>query len=138
MSKERQKTGEKEEGKAVQRKFPYQLEFCPNQDCIQIHARSRFPYNEDSGLDLRWIVKYRKKKEGKKTHPLYLALAKIQGLETASAAGNGYSLQIIKARMFSWDELLPKILKVVQETVAGKRQLLEVGKKDEAATKLPK
>ena len=37
--------------------FRYQIEYCPNPDCIQIHTRTRFPEVDDSGMDLRTVVK---------------------------------------------------------------------------------
>lgn len=104
------------------RKFLYKLEYCPNPDCIQIHARSRFPKAGDmDSLDLSFGNK------SKKRHPLYVELAKIKGLVSATACDGRYCLQIVKASsLFSWDELLPKILKAVQDHVAGKRRIVPV------------
>ncbi len=109
--------------KTVQRKFLYKLEYCPNPDCIQIHACSRFPKADTmDSLDLRWGNK------NKKRHPLYANLAKIKGLVSASSAGEGgYCLQVVKANIFfSWDKLLPKVLKAVQDHVAGKRKIVPI------------
>ena len=110
--------------KKILRKFPYKLEYCPNPDCIQICARSRFPSSDSMDLiDLRYSNKSR---QMSKRHPLFAKLSKITGLK--SAFGRGYSLQVVKANsLFTWDKLLPKVLRAVQETVAGKRMMSRVG-----------
>lgn len=102
-------------------KFLYQLEYCPSPQVIQVHARVRFPKNGTLDfLDLGLGTK------NKKRHPLYAALAKIQGLQSAS--GDGYKLQLVKANdMFDWDQLIPKVLTAIQATVAGKRVLTPYG-----------
>lgn len=108
--------------KAPRQKFLYQLEYAPNPDCIQVHARVRFPKNDTMDmLDLRYNTKDKKKR-----HPLYAALAKIQGLQ--SAHGGGYTLQVLKANhMFDWEKLIPKVLAAIQTTVAGKRVMTPFG-----------
>jgi len=104
-------------------KFPYYLEYCPNQDIVQIHARSRFPKSSDmDGLDLQIDSKRKKKR-----HQLYIALARTKGIKSASS--HGYHLTIEKANdLFPWPEILPKLLRLIQTHVAGKRKLVEIGK----------
>src|SRR5207253_758206 len=114
--------------KVPQRGFLYQIEFCPNPDCIQIHARNRFP-KTDGSHDLRFLVEYEKHPEnkGKKLHSLYKGLAKVRGLKSACEV-DGYTLQCLKANsLFSWEEILPKILEMIQVHVAGKRKIVEAG-----------
>jgi hypothetical protein len=102
-------------------KFLYQLEYCPNPQVIRVHARVRFPKSDT--LDM---LDLNHNKKGKKRHPLYAALAKIQGLESADS--DGYALQLAKANdMFDWDQLIPKVLAVIQTTMAGKRVLTPFG-----------
>ncbi len=116
--------------KLPRRGFIYQIEFCPNPDCIQVHTRTRFPEIDDHGLDLRTVVK----NVGKpgwgikgKIHPFYKDLAKIQGLKSASDT-DGYSLQCLKVNnLFNWEDILPKILKAIQVHVAKKRKMVEAG-----------
>lgn len=110
--------------------FIYQVEFCPNPDCIQIHTRTRFPEIDDSGLDLRTVIKNAGKPgwgiKGK-VPDFYKDLAKIHGLKSASDT-DGYSLQCMKVNsLFNWEDILPKILKAIQLHVAKKRKMVEAG-----------
>lgn len=108
--------------KASRQKFLYQLEYTPNPDCIQVHARVRFPQSDSmDSLDLRYNAKDKKKR-----HPLYAAMSKIHGLK--SAYGGDYTLQVLKANhMFDWEKLVPKVLAAIQATVAGKRVMTPFG-----------
>ena len=109
-------------------KFPFRIEFCPNPDVIVIHTRSRFPKSDTmDSLDIRYCNKNRQER-GVKRHPLYLALSKVHGVVSASTSGNGgdYGLHVCKANnLFTWDEILPKVLAAIQTTVAGKRKMIE-------------
>lgn len=110
--------------------FRYQIEYCPNPDCIQIHTRTRFPEFDDSSLNLRTVIKNAGKPgwgiKGK-IHPFYKDLAKIHGLKSASDT-DGYSLQCLKVNsLFNWDEIIPKILKAIKTHVAKKRTMVEAG-----------
>jgi hypothetical protein len=107
--------------------FLYQLEYYPNPECLGIQARVRFPDDEDhlmGGLDIRYIVK----NHGEKVHPLYVGLAGIEGVISVHGAGR-YTLTVEKAnQMFTWEELIPKILDVIQTTVAGECKLKAIGR----------
>ncbi|HVM77020.1 MAG TPA: hypothetical protein VMU07_02615 [Candidatus Paceibacterota bacterium] len=116
--------------KSAQRKFPYQIEYYSNPEYITIHARSRFPELEGYVYGLRFAVTDAKE-EGKKVHPFYLVLNRVRGITEVSP--HDYELTITKAPMFSWDEMLPQILKALQDTIAGKRKLVEVGEPKQAA-----
>ncbi len=119
----RYKSTTSEEKRGKMKKFPYKLEYCPNPNVIQIQARSRFP--KQGSMD---ILNLRLGGKDRKRHPLYVALSKISGIESASATGSGYCLQVAKANdLFSWDEILPKILAAIQTALAGKRQMAQVG-----------
>ncbi|MBU6427031.1 hypothetical protein KGQ27_02205 [Patescibacteria group bacterium] len=124
-------TPQKPENKKLPRRgFIYQVEFCPNPDCIRINTRTRFPEIDDHGLDLRTVVKNANKPgwgiKGK-IHPFYKDLAKIHGLKSASDT-DGYSLQCLKVNsLFNWEDILPKILKAIQVHVAKKRKMVPAG-----------
>ncbi len=118
------------EGAIKGKRFPYYLEYSPNPDCIKVHARVRFPEGDSmDSIDLRFYNKHKKTFKGKKRdkrHPLFDALARIKGLKSAS--GGNYYLQVVKGNdLFTWPELLPKILNAVQKHVAGERKLFEIG-----------
>lgn len=118
---QRQKSVKKQ---TPRRGFLYQVEYCPNPNCIQIQMRTRFPELDDSGLDLRYAVKHHKGK----VHPFYKDLVKVRGLDSASDTDGGYTLQLVKAnKLFSWNEILPKVMRVIQIHMAGKRKMVEAG-----------
>lgn len=109
--------------------FRYQIEYCPNPDCIQIHTRTRFPQIDNHYLDLRTTIKNAGKPGwgiNGTIPPFYKELARIRGLKSAFDT-DGYSLQCLKVNsLFSWDEILPKILKAIKTHVAKKRTMVEL------------
>ena len=104
-----------------QKEFLFRLEFAPNPDVIHIHARRRFPQSSD--WDMLGFSDV-PKEEKKKRHPFYAALARIRGLEASYA--EDYDVQISKAKMFTWDELLQSIKKALQLHLAGDSKLKEI------------
>lgn len=111
--------------------FVYQVEYCPNPECILIHTRTKFPEFENRILDLRTCVKNAGKPGWslKRVPTFYKDLAKIRGLKSASPTDD-YSLFCEKANsLFTWTELLPKIMKVIQLHIAGKRTMTTEGDK---------
>lgn len=115
MSHSRKQTVRKQE------EFVFRLEFAPNADVIHIHTRKRFP--QSSEWDMLGFADA-PKSEKKKRHPFYAALVRIRGLVNFSSVD--YEVQISKAKMFTWDELLPRIKKALQIHIAGGSQLKEI------------
>ena len=97
--------------------FVYHVHHCSNPDSIQIQARVRFPKvnNKDLTLDFECVTT--DPIRAKLQHPFYSQLAGIDGLKSAS--GGSCNLQIWKVNiLFTWDELLPQILKAIQDHFA--------------------
>ncbi len=113
------KKTEKTESKEV---FLYQVEYYPNDDCVAIHTRCLIP--RGGMTDVHWFVN-----NDKDVHPLYVALDAMGGIDSARSTNGGYTLQVTRAScIFSWDEMIPKILVAVQLTLAGSKKIKAAGK----------
>lgn len=104
--------------------FRYKIEKCQNPQIIVIHTRVVIPRanavdafaSMAAANEHDWMVQSR--------HPLYNALAAIDGIETASPV-SGYDLRLSKAELFSWDEILPSVLKAIQKHLADGAEMTE-------------
>jgi hypothetical protein len=123
--------------KSIQNKgkmFPYYLEYYPNPQVIGIHTRTRIPELKIGvGRSLKDCVELSRIQDGPrkpmKLHPLYLALNRMKGVKSAWAENGRYGLHVEKANdMFTWPEILPKVLRAVQKHIAGGRKLVEIGR----------
>ncbi len=85
------------------------IETHPNQDCATIHARNRFP-EVDSSYSLFGVG--HKLAKTKELHPMVAKVAEVKGIVGIST--RDYSMTITKARLFSWDELLPTIIAAIE------------------------
>lgn len=106
--------------------FVYQINYCPNPDCIQIQARVLFPKGDDLDSSLGFEYVTSDPIRAQRRHPLFNQLASIEGLKSAS--GGDYNLQILKANsLFTWEELLPQILKAIQDHLAKGMDMVASG-----------
>ena len=108
----------------------YQIEYCPNPDCLQVHTDQRlirgtiavfehFDLGEGAEEDFR--------KEANNPNQLVSfcrAVSELDGMEEG-VSFNRYQIQMMKAPMFSWETLLPSILDALRTFVAKDGQLEE-------------
>jgi hypothetical protein len=109
--------------------FKYQVEHFPNPECVELHSRVRLPQCDGGEcLDLKTLIKNVGKPgwSMKRVPDFYRDLAKIRGLKEATNL-HGYSLHMTRHKMFSWDEILPKVLKVIQKRIAKGRKMVDLG-----------
>jgi len=102
----------------------YQIEYCPNPQCVQIHVDQRlingsilsfehFDIGESSKKDFKELAV---NEQG--LLDFCKAVSELDGMEE-HISFQRYQIQMLKANdMFSWDEILPHVLNALQTFVA--------------------
>jgi len=109
----------------------YQIEYCPNPDCLQIHTDQRlirgiiavfehFDLGEGAEEDFR-----RDANNADQLISFCRAVTELDGMEE-HISFHRYQIQMEKAPMFSWETLLPSILDALRTFVAKDGQLEEL------------
>lgn len=105
--------------------FQFQVEYCPNQNIIIVHAKKMFPKAETDPMMRSSFDKAaeRKEREGNQ-HPLIKSIRRFKGV--LKIGSQRYQLRIEKAELFSWDDILPKVRRALKEHFADGKELDEI------------
>ena len=110
----------------------YQIEYCPNPDCIQIHVKQRLIRGSILCFEFFDIGDYDQKEFAKEAvNPDGLVsfckvVSELDSMESDISIER-YNIQIQKASgMFSWDDILPYVLDALKTFVASDGKLEEV------------
>jgi hypothetical protein len=118
--------------KKVTKKLRFQVEYFRNrQNVITIHTKKRFPRADTDPLTFifeTWGQKSHK-------HPLIGSIRQIKGVVRVSS--EHYELHIEKAKLFSWDEILPRVRLALKEHFADGKELDEIPNYKSLADQLP-
>lgn len=108
----------------------YQIEYCPNPDCVQIHTDQRliqgtilcFEHFETSNYNKKEFKEQAVNEEG--LINFCKVVSELDGMEQ-DISFSRYQIQMSKASVFSWDALLPHILDALRTFVARDAQIEE-------------
>lgn len=84
----------------------YQIEYCPNPDCIQIHVNKEIFVGKHEGDYEDFLG------ECNDVDGVIKALSEVEGIESVSSSVN--HVQMTKGKLFAWDDLLPKCIEVIK------------------------
>lgn len=105
--------------------FRFQVEYCPNQNIIIVHARKMFPLSETDPLMRSSFDKAKEKKEREgNQHPLIKTIRRTKGVLKVNSSR--YQLRVEKAELFTWDEILPKVRRALKNHFADGKELDEI------------
>ncbi|MCR4279537.1 MAG: hypothetical protein NUV78_02230 [Candidatus Zambryskibacteria bacterium] len=108
----------------------YQIEYCPNSDVIQIHVDQRLIRGTILCFEHYDIGRHTKKEfktEAMDADVLVRfcrAVSEFDGMEQQISFGR-YEIQLQKASMFRWEQLVPHILEALRIFVARDENLEE-------------
>jgi hypothetical protein len=109
----------------------YQIEYCPNPDVIIIHVNQRLIV----GSILRFEMmdsEYEKKELEKEAINLEglsnfcRIVTELDGMEE-TVSFRRYNIQLSKAALFAWDDLIPNVLAALQTFVARDETIEKIG-----------
>ncbi|MDQ5949088.1 MAG: Nfu protein [Patescibacteria group bacterium] len=109
-----------------------QIEFCPNPNVVEIHVNQRLIQGSvlyfECSADSSEIGKEFKKQAINADNLLNFCktVSELDGME-GEILFDRYTIQLSKASMFSWDEVLPHILNALQTFIAKDNTLEESG-----------
>mgnify|MGYP001397177749 CR=1 FL=1 len=104
----------KKENVAKKKTFRIKFEYWPNEDMVEVHTRKKLPdYNSEFEED-----KHNKR-------PIHNSLIRTKGIVCVSSY-DGYQLGITKGKLFSWDELKPKIIRSIKKYLADGLEIEEL------------
>jgi len=108
----------------------YQVEYCPNSNCLEIHVDQRLIQGEIAvfefeDFDLGEEEDFRKKAKNPDGLVSFCkTVSELDGMGGEIYFGR-YDIQMTKAKIFSWGILLPHILEALRIFVAKDGQLEE-------------
>ena len=110
----------------------YQIEYCPNPDCIQIHVKQRLIRGSILCFEFFDIGDYDQKEFAKEAvNPDGLVsfckvVSELDGMENDISFGR-YEIQMLKASsIFSWNDVLPYVLDALKTFIASDGKLEEL------------
>lgn len=112
------------------RHVKYQIEYAPHQDVVIIHVNQRliqgsilcFRMSDDSRHEKENLTKEAMNQEA--LINFCKTVSELDGMEE-HILFNRYDIQLSKASMFSWDDLIPEILLALKMFVARDEQIEE-------------
>lgn len=100
--------------------FRFQVEHCPNQNIVIIHAKKAFPRAETDPL----MSSFDKTERKGNKHPLIKSVRRIEGV--LKVGSDHYQLRVEKAELFDWDDILPKVRRSLKKHFADGEELDEL------------
>ncbi len=84
--------------------FELRFEHYPNKDIVTIHTRKKFfKFSSEHGMDM----------EKKPSDPFLKSLLRVKGV--VAIGTRNYELRVTKGKVFSWEELKPIILGLMEK-----------------------
>ncbi|MFA6314754.1 MAG: NifU N-terminal domain-containing protein [Candidatus Paceibacterota bacterium] len=100
--------------------FQFQVEYYPNPNIITVHTKKMFPKAQTDPL----MSCFNKSERKGNQHPLIKSIRRLKGV--LKIGSEYYQLRVEKAKLFSWDDLLPKVRIALKNHFADGKELEEI------------
>ena len=99
----------------------YQLEYCPNPDCLKIHVDKRLTDKMIESWDTEegGLCSF----DDRPTPAHILEMFAVDGVDKVSV--NRYNFQISKGTVFEWDALVPQLLAIIKKYYEPEGEMVE-------------